>query len=166
MFVYYTYNDGTTTSTHKITASWSKSGAKRKLEIFVSAGTNDQAARLWGTIQGTEACLEHMEAGRFPTGRGIGYLMLSLFAERLLEHCNPEPNVCLGSPVNHDSVNKAAERGENVNGERAAVHIYQLCGFNVATAETAILSQVSASDLRDRLAPKLQRWSKAVGAPA
>lgn len=164
----YLYDGGNFSSRHKVAVIWSKTGSKRKLEISVSAGSDvdghhieiDQAARLWGTIEGTTACLEHMEAGRFPPQRGVGYFMIHRFAEDMIKYCNPGPNVCLGSPVNRQSVNKAKEKGEKVSGEEAALHIYELCGFNVQTADVATTSQVTAKDLLARLAPKIKRWSE------
>jgi hypothetical protein len=147
-------------STHTVTIEWSTVASRRKLEIFVSAGREEKAAKLWGTIEKNTACLEHMEAGRFSSGKGVGYFMIHRFAAELLKYCNPEPEVCLGTPVNYESVNLAKEKGQEVSGELAALHIYTLAGFNVTTPGHAVESRVSASKLKERLTPKITSWSQ------
>jgi hypothetical protein len=162
---HYLYEDGNRTSTHRVTVSWSQNSSKRTLEISVSAGNDEQAAILKGTIQGDTAVLEHMAAGKFPAGTGVGYFMVDLFAEQIIKYCNPVPRVRLGTPVDEESIKKAKQKGNEVSGEEKAVHIYQELGFDVSNPQMAVTSEVTASDLHKRSADKVKGWSKLSDVP-
>ncbi len=165
MSLHFLYSDAATHSTHEVTTVWDQTGNKRKLNIVIGS-SGGGTAEIWGSVEKGVAWIDHLANSRFPDGRGVSYFLIHRFALELIKYCNPEPPVGLGTPVNLESVVKASILQKNpMNGEKAAVHVYSQCGFNVATGETASTSRVRASALRDASSAKIGRWSQLFDVP-
>jgi hypothetical protein len=142
-------------SVYDLTITWTKLGAKQQLAIRVAP-----RAECKGEIDASGAYILNLTSGRLPPGRAVGYLMLHHFALEIIQHFKPVPNIGLGTPVSTEALDSAEKRGDTgLTRERAAVHTYEQCGFNMKTNDSAITSRVTAIHLRDVTKAKIAgRW--------
>lgn len=135
----------------------------RLLEIDVGAGLDGRhGARLSGSMDPQNiASINHVAGGRFPRGRGVGYLLINRFAEQARDLGSTR--VFLGTPIDTRSVDRAAQTvGEaEVAGERAALRVYEALGYDVATHAAAINSSRTPEQLLISTSAKLDgKWSR------
>lgn len=144
---------------HQVTFTVTATTRGQQYHIYVPNGGDGTAAHLKGSIERGKSYIDTVESGRFPSGRGVSYLLINRFAEYARRAGSQQ--VLLGTPVNTQSVNQAAVHGQNVAGERAAIHVYTSLGYDASTPEAATTSFRSPSDLRDASAAKIAaRWSQ------
>lgn len=107
------------------------------------------------------ASINHVAGGRFPRGRGIGYLLINRFAEQA--GLFGATRVFLGTPIDIQSTDayaRTAGEAEAVD-ERAALHMYSQLDYDVATHATAVRSYRSPGQLEISTVAKLAgRWSR------